>query len=143
MDRSPPRLFRPPPFPLSLWVPIQNLSLNNIMSFPQCMPYQIPFPPLNLYRYLGFLGSSGSVGSYGKKSLVTPPGVDPETVRLVAHSYATPGPVSSSNHTYFCCLGHCLAVLCLQSAVIAPFCFKWKSLVAYTCIFPSLPLTFL
>jgi hypothetical protein len=36
-----------------------------------------------------------SVGSYGKKSPVTPPGIDPETVRLVAqwlNHYATPGP---------------------------------------------------
>ena len=33
-----------------------------------------------------------------KKSQVTPPGIDPGTVRLVAHSlnhYATPGPFSS------------------------------------------------
>ena len=28
------------------------------MSFPQYTPYPIPFPPLNLYRYLSFLGSS-------------------------------------------------------------------------------------
>ena len=28
------------------------------MSFPQYMPYPIRFPPLNLYRYLSFLGSS-------------------------------------------------------------------------------------
>ena len=36
----------------------------------------------------------GSVGSYGKKSPVTPSGIDPETVRLVAqclNHYATPG----------------------------------------------------
>jgi hypothetical protein len=31
----------------------------------------------------------GSVGSYGKKSPVTPPGTDPENVLLIAH-YDTP-----------------------------------------------------
>ena len=46
-----------------------------------------------------------SVGSYGKKSLITPPGIDPETVRLVAkclNHYATAGPRCrsiSSNYT--------------------------------------------
>jgi hypothetical protein len=37
----------------------------------------------------------GSVGSFGKKSPVTSPGIDPETVRLVAqclNHYATPDP---------------------------------------------------
>jgi hypothetical protein len=39
----------------------------------------------------------GSVGSYGKKSSLTPPGIDPDTVRLVAqclNHYATLGPIS-------------------------------------------------
>jgi hypothetical protein len=44
----------------------------------------------------------GSVGSHGKNSPVTPQGIDPGTVRLVAqrlNHYATPGPnVHSSDH---------------------------------------------
>ena len=42
------------------------------------------------------LRAHGSVGSYGKKSQVTPPGIDPETLRLVGqrlNHYATPGPI--------------------------------------------------
>ena len=38
-------------------------------------------------------------GNHGKKSPVTPPGIYPETVRLVAHClnhYATPGPMDIS-----------------------------------------------
>ena len=43
-----------------------------------------------------FQGLSRPQGSHGKKSPVTPPGIDPGTVRLVAQClkhYSTPGPV--------------------------------------------------
>jgi hypothetical protein len=64
------------------------------------LTHQPPSPP-GVFLVLIFRGwvdpkAHGSVGSFGKKSPVTPLGIDPETFRLVAqclNHYAIPGPI--------------------------------------------------
>jgi hypothetical protein len=69
------------------------------------------WPPLPQEKSLVFIfrgwvdpRAHGSFGSYGKNSPATPPGIDPETVRLVAqclNHYATPGPRKGEEATEF------------------------------------------
>ena len=65
-----------------------------------CQPYApAAFTPRNVPGTRFHLGAESTPGPwFGRKNPVTPPGIDPGTVRLVAqrlNRYATPGPIQS------------------------------------------------